>query len=115
MQTDFGGAKDSPHPLPVPVRLSYEDAYAEPLPIPSSILPRPGSHSRWDPASPTALSRLLSAISPRESPAAGSPPRPSRADVALRSKAARGGLGNVGSGAKGVDHAFDERARGDEA
>lgn len=69
MQTDFGGAKDSPHPLPVPVRLSYEDAYAEPLPIPSSILPRPGSHSRWDPASPTALSRLLSAISPRESPA----------------------------------------------
>ena len=32
----------------------------------SSFLPRPNP-SRWDPADPTALSRLLSTISPRES------------------------------------------------
>lgn len=51
------------------MRVPSEDTYAEPLPIPPSIFPRPRSNSRWDPASPTALARLLSTISPRESPA----------------------------------------------
>ncbi|KAI0639377.1 hypothetical protein C8Q77DRAFT_1044898 [Trametes polyzona] len=57
----------SPAPLPVPVRVPSEDTYAEPLPIPPSILARPRSNSRWDPASPTALARLLASITPRES------------------------------------------------
>ncbi|KAI0669923.1 hypothetical protein C8Q78DRAFT_976572 [Trametes maxima] len=57
----------SPVPLPVPVRVPSEDAYAEPLPIPPSLLARPGGNSRWDPASPTALARLLASITPRES------------------------------------------------
>ncbi|KAH9849783.1 hypothetical protein C2E23DRAFT_736548 [Lenzites betulinus] len=58
----------SQEPLPVPVRVPSEDTYAEPLPIPPSIVPRPRSNSRWDPASPTALSKLLANITPRESP-----------------------------------------------
>ncbi len=62
-------AHESPVPLPVPVRVPSEDTYAEPLPIPPSIIPRPRSNSRWDPASPTHLAQLLSTISPRESPA----------------------------------------------
>ncbi|KAI9063042.1 hypothetical protein FKP32DRAFT_1686352 [Trametes sanguinea] len=57
----------SPVPLPVPVRVPSEDTYAEPLPIPPSMMPRPRSNSRWDPASPTALAKLLASITPRES------------------------------------------------
>ncbi|RPD82575.1 hypothetical protein L226DRAFT_549286 [Lentinus tigrinus ALCF2SS1-7] len=60
-------AEESPVPLPVPVRVPSEDTYAEPLPIPPSIMPRPRSNSRWDPASPTQLAQLLSTITPRES------------------------------------------------
>ncbi|KAI0757013.1 hypothetical protein C8Q80DRAFT_1215776 [Daedaleopsis nitida] len=69
VQSDSNDIMDSPVPLPVPVRVPSEDTYAEPLPIPPSIIPRPRSNSRWDPASPTTLARLLSSISPRESPA----------------------------------------------
>ncbi|KAI0365226.1 hypothetical protein BV20DRAFT_954754 [Pilatotrama ljubarskyi] len=58
----------SPAPLPVPVRVASEDTYAEPLPIPPALVPRPRSNSRWDPASPTALARLLASITPRETP-----------------------------------------------
>ncbi|KAI0361652.1 hypothetical protein OH77DRAFT_1508535 [Trametes cingulata] len=58
----------SPAPLPVPVRVASEDTYAEPLPISPALAPRPRSNSRWDPASPTALARLLASITPRETP-----------------------------------------------
>ncbi|OBZ80082.1 hypothetical protein A0H81_01170 [Grifola frondosa] len=62
----------SPNPLPVPVRISSngldEYAHEEPLPIPPSVITRPRSHSKWDPASPHALAHLLEAISPRTSP-----------------------------------------------
>ncbi|TFK89773.1 hypothetical protein K466DRAFT_574615 [Polyporus arcularius HHB13444] len=69
VHTESEKAQESPVPLPVPVRVPSEDTYAEPLPIPPSIMPRPRSNSRWDPASPTHLAHLLSTISPRESPA----------------------------------------------
>lgn len=49
------------------MRVPSEDTYAEPLPIPPSLVPRARSNSRWDPASPTALARLLSSLTPRES------------------------------------------------
>ncbi|THH34086.1 hypothetical protein EUX98_g71 [Antrodiella citrinella] len=64
---------DSPHPLPVPVRVVEEDATQEALPIPHSSLSQAinGNISRspWDPASPQTLARLLADISPRHSPA----------------------------------------------
>ncbi|CDO71542.1 hypothetical protein BN946_scf184911.g12 [Trametes cinnabarina] len=64
----------SPVPLPVPVRVSSEDTYAEPLPILPSMMARPRSNSRWDPASPTALAKLLASITPRESASASPAP-----------------------------------------
>ncbi|KAL7285296.1 hypothetical protein ACG7TL_000391 [Trametes sanguinea] len=64
---DSEGDVTSPVPLPVPVRVPSEDTYAEPLPIAPSMMPRPRSNSRWDPASPTALAKLLASITPRES------------------------------------------------
>ena len=69
MYAEHEKTEESPVPLPVPVRVPSEDTYAEPLPIPPSIIPRPRSKSRWDPASPTQLAQLLSTITPRESPA----------------------------------------------
>lgn len=69
----------SPHPLPVPVRGGHE-SHEEPLPIPSSAIPRPNLHSKWDPASPHTLAKLLSTISPRPSPSPSPAPTPS-ADV----------------------------------
>lgn len=59
---------DSPHPLPVPVRVVSEDTYEDALPIPSGAIIKPSTHFPWDPASPRALSQLLSNISPRGSP-----------------------------------------------
>ncbi|KAI0778162.1 hypothetical protein BD413DRAFT_684062 [Trametes elegans] len=64
----------SPVPLPVPVRVPSEDTYAEPLPIPPSLMARPRTNSRWDPASPTALAKLLASITPRESASASPAP-----------------------------------------
>ncbi|EMD42029.1 hypothetical protein CERSUDRAFT_79627 [Gelatoporia subvermispora B] len=61
-----GSGYHSPHPLPVPARAGHENN-EEPLPIPPSAIPRPNLYSKWDPASPHTLARLLSTISPRES------------------------------------------------
>lgn len=44
-----------------------QDILNEPILIPPTSIIRPSTHSRWDPASPEALSRLLSTISPRGS------------------------------------------------
>lgn len=60
---------DSPHPLPVPVRVGDEDASQVALPIPHSSLSQAPSRAPWDPASPQTLARLLADISPRHSPA----------------------------------------------
>ncbi|KAJ8495850.1 hypothetical protein ONZ51_g1441 [Trametes cubensis] len=67
VSTDAEKDFTSPAPLPVPVRVPAEDTYAEPLPIPATLVSRPRSSSRWDPASPTALAKLLASITPRES------------------------------------------------
>ncbi|KAI0662803.1 hypothetical protein C8Q70DRAFT_908776 [Cubamyces menziesii] len=67
VSTDAEKDFTSPAPLPVPVRVPAEDTYAEPLPIPATLVSRPRSNSRWDPASPTALAKLLASITPRES------------------------------------------------
>ena len=67
-QADVSGQEGLPSALLVPVRGSYDSTFDEPLQIPASIHALPRGGSRWDPASPRALSRLLSAISPRESP-----------------------------------------------
>lgn len=60
---------DSPHPLPVPVRVGDVDASQEAIPIPHSLSRVPSTKSPWDPASPQTLARLLADISPRHSPA----------------------------------------------
>lgn len=62
---------DSPHALPVPVRL-VSDTSGEALPVPNlaAFSSQWTQHNpRWDPASPQALARLLAKISPRHSPA----------------------------------------------
>lgn len=42
------------------------------MPIPDGMMVRPKMHSKWDPASPHTLARLLATISPRASPLSSS-------------------------------------------
>ncbi|KZT02748.1 uncharacterized protein LAESUDRAFT_738628 [Laetiporus sulphureus 93-53] len=47
--------------------LTGADPHSIPLSIPSSVIPRPNLHSKWDPASPRTLASLLAALPPRAS------------------------------------------------
>ncbi|KAJ3475176.1 hypothetical protein NLI96_g12011 [Meripilus lineatus] len=58
---------NEPFPLSVTARVFSDDGYQDPIPIPPESIIRPITRNPWDPASPETLSRLLSALSPRES------------------------------------------------
>ncbi|TFY69769.1 hypothetical protein EVJ58_g229 [Rhodofomes roseus] len=57
---------ESPNPLPVPARSDLHYSHGDTLPILGSLAPH--GNSRWDPASPRTLAKLLAEVSPRASP-----------------------------------------------
>ncbi|KAH8102638.1 hypothetical protein BXZ70DRAFT_1070881 [Cristinia sonorae] len=96
---------DSPHPLPVPVRIGDEDTNQEALPIPHLSLSQATARAPWDPASPQTLARLLADISPRPSPGimqtddeASSPTFESSGSDELQTPSPPNGLGLVEDG-----------------
>ena len=63
---DIHPGGDSPNPLPVPAHSDSYYSHGSTLTIPASFTTY--GNSRWDPASPRTLARLLADVPPRETP-----------------------------------------------